>query len=68
MSTFQRRHYKAIGAMIASVRPAPEMPREWQSGCEAATEYLAEKLADYFAADNPLFNRVKFAKACRGED
>ena len=46
---FSRRHYEAIAAALVKARTG-ELPEH--------------EIADLFAADNPLFNRDKFFKAC----
>ena len=59
---FTRQHYKAIAEMIAnnSVIAAKD---------ESLMTYMnrndfVDELVDYFAQDNPRFDREKFLKAC----
>ena len=55
-------HYKAIAEIINDMKLDGYMPRpaiELQ-----VREQVGGKLADYFAADNPRFDREKFLEAC----
>lgn len=57
---FQRRHYVALAAAIARVRalgPHHDTPAD-------ALRDAQEAVADLLAADNPKFNRERFAAAC----
>lgn len=55
-----RKDYQAIAATIAEAKEA----RPGSSTPEATREYIANRLADALAADNPRFNRAKFLAAC----
>ena len=35
-----------------------------RDGCQSYAPYLADKLADVFASDNPRFDRGRFLVAC----
>lgn len=63
-----KKHYKAIAEIINyQVRyNANADPNE--DGSLMVCEDIAKELADYFAEDNPNFNRKKFLKACGLED
>ena len=52
MSKYQEQHYEDVGKLIQRT-----------NGC--SIRYTAEQFADLFAADNPLFDRERFLKACR---
>jgi len=56
--TFQRRHYKAIAALI------DEMSRE---GFPATTAHIAGKFADMMESDNARFDRARFLAAASGK-
>lgn len=54
-----RQHYNAISRIIQSVTLVPELVIDHQE--------LVERLAGYFAGDNPRFNKEKFVAACQKE-
>ena len=60
---FTRQHYKAIAEII---REQKEHVRVFTGHmmAEAACKDIAAQLADYFAKDNPRFDREKFLNAC----
>lgn len=47
-----KRHYEAIAAILANSTPGPER------------DDIAKRLAEYFAANNPNFDRKLFLRAC----
>ena len=54
---FTRKHYRAIAEIIKeTANKAYQITH---------TKTLTEKLADFFAADNPNFNREKFIAATK---
>lgn len=60
---FTRQHYKAIAEIIKAQKDL--------TGVFAGKQFAAQKiddiatgLADYFAKDNPRFDRDKFLQAC----
>lgn len=55
-----KKHYVAIAAAIKSGEEARPV-----SATSASTqEQIAMACADYFASDNPRFDRARFLKAC----
>lgn len=61
-----RQHYKAIAEMIR---------KQYKNESTSVAVYarpavieIARELADYFASDNPLFDRNKFMAACGIDD
>ena len=55
---FMRKHYKTIAEIIDSSHTGDGLlSRMW----------LVNRLADYFAEDNPLFDRQRFLDACNGD-
>jgi len=59
-----KKDYNAIAQIIAETIAVQHMGQQWCSGCDSARERIARHLADYFAADNPLFDRARFHRAC----
>lgn len=55
-----RKHFKAIAEILKEV----EENGINLSKKNTLTE-VAEKVADYFANENPRFNRTKFLEACK---
>lgn len=61
---FTRQHYKAIAEIIK------EQQKEASKACGMGFSFtckigrLAIELADYFAKDNPRFDRERFLAAC----
>ena len=53
-----KKHYVAIAACVAHTSTAPNTRRL------GPVESLAYRLADYFASENPNFDRARFLKAC----
>jgi len=54
-----RKTFKAVAEIIESNRG---------QGVEYTLDNIAEELADFFATQNPRFDRDKFLKACGLED
>lgn len=52
---FQKRHYKAIAAIILNLT---------DNEGRIEKEDLVERMADYFERDSPSFNRDKFITQC----
>ena len=50
-----KKHYEAIAAIIGQAATYPKHNHLWM---------IREDLADYFATDNPKFNRTRFLQAC----
>ena len=65
---FTKQHYKAIAEIIKDNQPeiSPHAPEsELQEGAiKDYQRYVGLALADYFAGNNPLFDRQKFLEAC----
>ena len=62
--SLSKKNYEAVAAVLAgSKRTGPELDG-WDLGYEAHRINIADDLADYFAADNPRFDRARFLKAC----
>lgn len=59
-----RKHYKALADIIAQAAPVGGMVIQWQVGCNAGREYIAEALCAYLKGDNPRFDRGRFLEAC----
>jgi hypothetical protein len=61
MPMFTKRHYEAIAQVLRDAdRPADQLP--------VRMAYVATKLADVFANDNPFFDRERFLRAALKED
>lgn len=57
-----KKHYEAIADVL---RNCVEAEKNMCNGvCTDKLAYIAEHLAEYFASDNPRFNRERFLKAC----
>ena len=56
---FTKQHYKAIAEII---RPHLLVSKIRKDGAQVAD--IALELADYFAQDNPRFDRERFLEAC----
>ena len=54
-----KKHFKAIAGIIKE-----DIPIAKNHAAYLRIEHIAEKLADFCATMNPLFDRVKFLKAC----
>lgn len=66
---FTRQHYKAIAEIIDSVclmalEPEPGIQSPYRDGADIARNQIAKDLANYFAKDNPRFDREQFLAAC----
>lgn len=63
---FTRQHYKAIAGIIkdGANSTGRDPHSQFVKGRESTQVYIAVNLADYFAIDNPRFNRDKFMAAC----
>ena len=57
-----KKHYEAIAAIIASTYRNALLYKSVRA--TESIEVTASRLADYFAADNPKFNRSRFLIAC----
>lgn len=58
-----RKHYKAIAEIVKETSDQHEHP-DLYCWLASDTESLTNKLADYFAQDNPHFDRDRFLVAC----
>lgn len=56
-SKFQQRHSEAMATMMQSLRPD-------SAGSEAMRDEVIRAMSDMFAADNQLFDRGHFERAC----
>jgi hypothetical protein len=54
MMSMSKKDYEAVARILSDSRAISD----------AALPYLAEKFADWFADDNPRFDRERFLKAC----
>ena len=54
-----RKDYEAISRIIQGITTAPDLVIDHQE--------LVERLAEYFAGDNPRFDKERFIEACRKE-
>lgn len=61
-----KKHFEAIAAIILDERPATlwGMTDDYSDGNRDGIKTIAERLADYFATENPQFNRARFLAAC----
>tara|TARA_R100001244_G_C5062054_1_gene109093 strand:+ start:173 stop:370 length:198 start_codon:yes stop_codon:yes gene_type:complete len=57
-----RKNYKAIAAVLASVQAETGDPPGWEF------DLIVARLADTFKAENPNFQRERFAAAARVND
>lgn len=57
-----KKHYEAIAAIIASTYRNAALYND--AGRLETLETTAARLADYFATDNPRFDRERFLAAC----
>ena len=57
-----KKHYEAIAAILEKYRNAPLYEADYSDYRTA--EHIAAELADYFATDNPRFDRARFWQAC----
>ena len=63
-----RKHYEAIAGILASnTQPktgySAGFDEGWATGMEEMRQYVVDDLADYFATENPNFDRERFLKA-----
>lgn len=58
-----RKHFEAIALIIKNAR-IPNAAAGFDDGFDAGVEDVATSLADYFAGENPRFDREKFLTAC----
>lgn len=63
MSKFQKRHYEVLANLLAADTTEQQVPLFADAGDR---KQFAHKLAEYFAWDNPRFNRARFLIACGG--
>lgn len=61
---FTRQHYKAIAAIIKDCIEKHKSGGFGSLLCDEVRKSLTSELADYFASDNPRFDRQKFLEAC----
>lgn len=58
-----KKHYEAIAESI-SYRMSMQYPADHAQYGVTTLRLLAKELADYFASDNPKFDRTRFLDAC----
>jgi O6-methylguanine-DNA--protein-cysteine methyltransferase len=58
--TLSKKHYIAIAKIISDTKT--------EHGDSTALQHLEQRLREYFADDNPNFDRVKFVTACRPQE
>jgi hypothetical protein len=65
--SLSRKHYCAVAAIIANeCERAPKQATEiFARGRIAGASNVAADIADYFASDNPQFDRARFLAACK---
>lgn len=61
---FTEQNYMAIAEIIRQNQPGDPQRNDYCAGKADALEHVTEELTNYFAADNPHFNRQKFFEAC----
>lgn len=62
---FTRKHYAAMADLVSSrVKQMSVERHPCQSYAQRSIAQMAQEMADYFAKDNPKFNRAKFLEAC----
>jgi hypothetical protein len=64
-----KKDYEAVAGIVKRAREvaankAIHEPNAWVGGANIMSKAIALGVADYFAADNPRFDRVRFLKAC----
>lgn len=66
-----RKTYQAVAGIVRKAReiPAPKLEgisgeSAWLNGAEITSDDIAASLAEYFAVDNPRFDRERFLEAC----
>ena len=60
---FTKKHYDYV-AIAAAIRRVQEDGYVGDDSCYGTIAEICKRLADYFAAENPKFNRARFLKAC----
>jgi hypothetical protein len=63
--SLSRKHYCAVAAIIADAEDSIKGEDDISRGRWLANEHMAAQLADYFASDNPQFDRARFLAACK---
>ncbi len=63
-----RKDYKAIAEIIEVNTEKHKQQGTGSLLCDTVRKSIALELADYFATDNPKFDRQKFLNACGLED
>jgi hypothetical protein len=66
--SLSRKHYCAVAAIIAdkvAMFPNDAGASHVQIVARAALAHVAQDLTDYFASDNPAFDRARFLAACK---
>lgn len=58
-----RKHFEAIASLISKYTDPLAAPG-YDKGVHHGAMFIADELADYFAAENPRFDRARFLKAC----
>ena len=56
-----RRHFIAVAAIVRALVSTTADPTQ---ATDIAVRDLVDDLADYFATENPNFNRARFIRAC----
>lgn len=66
-----KKHYEAIASILRGyveqqigVHDRRDLTKTECDALEQASYDIADRLADYFASDNPRFDRVRFLTAC----
>jgi len=57
-----KKHYEAIAVILAKYQSAPLYELDYSDYRTA--EHIANELSDYFATENPKFDRARFLQAC----
>lgn len=60
---FTRQHYKAIAEIVKGQKELADVFAHKQFATQRISD-IAKGLADYFAKDNPRFDRDRFLEAC----
>lgn len=67
-SKYQKRHYEDVARIMSGATYIMDQCDRPDCGCKVETPAIIKDFATLFAADNPLFNRDRFLKACGLED
>jgi hypothetical protein len=59
-----RKHYKAIAEIVETTTEKHKTEGFGSLLCNEVRNSITIELADYFAADNPQFDRDRFLEAC----